>query len=192
MTATTQVNAISLKGSTKTVTEYFAFAINQILYLRQVYPSNCFTTRPAYDLQLPVAQDEKLNAYLTQVLNITAQWLMTGQVKKIVLAILAGEKAIECWEFNVDSDTATNSDAKREIQAVMRQITASVSFLPVISEKVIFDIQVHADENALPPQGWETTKEALIQGQSVDFRKFQTGVHSVGTRVVYEERGGDI
>jgi mitotic spindle assembly checkpoint protein MAD2 len=45
----------------------------------------------------------------------------------------------------------------QEIQAIIRQITASVTFLPLLNEPCSFDLLVYADKNTTVPVTWEDT-----------------------------------
>ena len=63
-------NAITLKGSTELVTEFFGYAVNNILYQRGVYPPEEFERKHKYGLGLMVTTEEKLKEYLVQVLEL--------------------------------------------------------------------------------------------------------------------------
>ncbi len=64
-----------------------------------------------------------------------------------------------------------------EIQAIMRQITASVTFLPMLNEPCCFDLLVYADKEATVPLLWEDSDPCLIQnGEQVRMRSFNTKV----------------
>jgi len=56
---------VTLKGSVETVTEFFGFAINSILYQRGIYPPDSFATAMKYGLPMQVSSDEGLKAYLS-------------------------------------------------------------------------------------------------------------------------------
>jgi mitotic spindle assembly checkpoint protein MAD2 len=65
----------------------------------------------------------------------------------------------------------------QEIQAVVRQITASVTFLPLINEPCYFDLLVYADKNATVPLTWEDSDPCYIaSGEDVRLRSFDTKV----------------
>jgi hypothetical protein len=64
-----------------------------------------------------------------------------------------------------------------EIQAIMRQITASVTFLPILSEPCSFDLLIYADKEATVPLLWEDSDPCLIQNaEQVRMRSFNTKV----------------
>lgn len=68
----------------------------------------------------------------------------------------------------------------QEIQAVIRQITASVTFLPLLNEPCYFDLLVYADKNATVPLTWEDSDPCYItSGEDVRLRSFDTKVTSL-------------
>ena len=65
----------------------------------------------------------------------------------------------------------------QEIQAIMRQITASVTFLPLLSEPCCFDLLVYADQAATVPITWEDSDPCYISNsEEVRLRSFNTQV----------------
>lgn len=68
-TATAKAQAVTLRGSTDTVVEFFEYSIYNILYQRAVYPPQDFSVVPKYGLQLLVSIDDGLKAYLADVLK---------------------------------------------------------------------------------------------------------------------------
>lgn len=68
-----------------------------------------------------------------------------------------------------------------EIQAIMRQITASATFLPILDEPCCFDLLVYADREAqVPLMTWEESDPCyIINGQRVALRSFDTKVKSL-------------
>jgi len=138
-----------------------------------------------------------------------AAWLLYGQVQKFVVAISGVEsgETLERWVFNVQTDgevvakgetgaSSTSKDAKdiqKEIQAIVRQITASVTFLPMLEEPCAFDLLVYADKDAAVPATWEDSDPRYIQKASeVMLRSFTTTVHKVDAAVAYKNPDEDI
>jgi mitotic spindle assembly checkpoint protein MAD2 len=73
-------------------------------------------------------------------------------------------------------------DISLEIQAIMRQITASVTFLPLLNEACAFDLLVYADKEATVPVTWEDSDPCFISNsEQVQLRSFDTKVSSVKT-----------
>jgi len=67
-----------------------------------------------------------------------------------------------------------------EIQAIIRQITASVTFLPLLSEPCSFDLLVYTKKDAAVPKKWEDSDPCYIMNsQEVKLRSFTTSVSYV-------------
>ena len=54
----------------------------------------------------------------------------------------------------------------KEIQAIIRQITASVTFLPIIEGACLFELLVQTDNDLLVPTQWEESDPKLIVNSS--------------------------
>ena len=182
-------NVITLRGSTDIVTEFFNFSVNTILYQRGIYPPESFKKVPKYGLSLMVTNDEGLLAYMENILKQLDSWLMNGSVQKLVLVVKGVDSGdtLERWVFNceptkTDGKTDVQSskpqkDIMQEIQAIMRQITASVTFLPLLSEPCCFDLLVYADQAATVPVTWEDSDPCFIaNSEEVRLRSFTTQV----------------
>lgn len=191
-------NAINLSGSVATVTEYLGFAINSILYQRGIYPPDDFQKVSKYGLTLMISNDEDLNAYLAELLQQIAAWIARGECRRLVLLItnLDTNATLERWEFNIDTEAPQRQsrpkaveDVRREVQAVMRQITSSVSFLPVIEHVCAFDLLVYTSVDAqVPPSAWEPSDPQVLKGgMEVKLRSFTTNFHQVDTSVMYRD-----
>lgn len=196
--ATAQKTQLSLRGSVATVTEFFGFAVNTILYQRAVYPPDSFAQVPKYGLPLMVTKDEPLKRYLGTVLSQLARWLSSGEVRKLVLVVngLQSGQVLERWVFDVDTSIEGPGNARvppktedvirAEIQALMRQITASVSFLPVINEDCAFDLLVYATADCDVPQTWELSDPHLVKNATdVKLRAFNTQFHKIDASVSF-------
>lgn len=80
------------------------------------------------------------------------------------------------------------SEIHKEIQAIIRQITASVTFLPLLNEPCSFDLLVYTDNDATVPQKWEDSDPRyILNSQEVKLRSFTTSVHKVESMVTYKE-----
>jgi mitotic spindle assembly checkpoint protein MAD2 len=76
----------------------------------------------------------------------------------------------------------SHKDIQGEIQAIIRQITASVTFLPLLEEPCTFDLLVYADEAASVPKAWEESDPRYIAAGAsteVRLRSFTTSIHKV-------------
>ncbi|KAG1706491.1 hypothetical protein DVH05_001640 [Phytophthora capsici] len=206
--ATAQVseNLITLKGSTEIVTEFFSYSINTILYQRGVYPAESFKQVRKYGLNMLVTDDDKLNDFFANFLQQLSNWLLKGEVQKLVLVItgIETQEVLERWAFEVHADNSTNESGSSpaskpqkeimsEIQAIIRQITASVSFLPILEEQCAFDLLVYTDKNSEVPALWEESDPRYIKDSTeVRLRSFTTKVHKVDAMVAYKNPEADI
>jgi len=98
-------NAITLKGSVEIVSEFFAYAINSILYQRGIYSVDDFRREEHYGLTMFVAKDPELCAYLGHVIGQLQVWLAEGLVQRLVLVVtgLTSKETLERWSFNVET-----------------------------------------------------------------------------------------
>ncbi|KAI9905738.1 hypothetical protein PsorP6_013707 [Peronosclerospora sorghi] len=206
--ATTQIseNIITLKGSTEIVTEFFSYGINTILYQRGIYPAESFKQVQKYGLNMLVTDDDKLNNFFIKFLQQLSNWLLKGEVQKLVLVITGVEtqEVMERWAFEVhavdsasDSPNATanksTKDIMAEIQAIIRQITASVSFLPLLEEQCAFDLLVYTDKNSEVPALWEESDPRYIKDSAeVRLRSFSTKIHKIDALVAYKNPEADV
>lgn len=132
-------------------------------------------------------------------LFVVIDWLAKGEVKKLVLVIasIETEEVLERWVFNIDTDQEileTNGRAEKdpneiqkEIQAIIRQITASVTFLPLLEVSCSFDLLMYTTLDTNVPSDWELSDPKYIsKSNEVRLRSFTTKVHKVDTVVAYK------
>ena len=138
-----------------------------------------------------VTSDEKLKGYISNVLSQLSEWIMRRRVQKLVLVISGADsnETMERWVFNIEPEQATLSEAEpesdkklkevmAEIQAIIRQITASVTFLPLLDEPCTFDLLVYTDEDVQIPLSWEESDPRYINNSAeVRLRSFTTKIH---------------
>ncbi|PPQ62822.1 hypothetical protein CVT24_000516 [Panaeolus cyanescens] len=195
--------AITLKGSTALVTEFFKYAVNTILFQREVYPSDDFHMVKKYGQTVLVTQDPALENYLERILSQVQKWLLTGSVTQLVLAIISKDTRtpLERWVFDVKlvEQPAEGSETTRapkpeaeiqsEIRAILKQIISMVTYLPVIHEPTVFNILAYTSESADVPAGeWVDTDPLAIEAsksQQVKMRSFSTDVHRIEAMVAY-------
>lgn len=120
--------------------------------------------------------------------------------QKLVLVItsLETQTVLERWNFDIETDGSSvekpdqdheksEKDIMNEIQAIIRQITASVTFLPLLQDACTFDLLVYTDNNIDVPQTWEESDPKYINNQQeVRLRSFSTKVHKVDAMVAYK------
>ena len=202
-TAQATKNTITLKGSTAIVTEFFGYAVNSILYQRGIYPPESFERKNKYGLGMLVTTDEQLKAYLVNVLQQINDWMLQKTLQKLVLVVTAvgSHEVLERWVFDIVQEDANGVDERgdavgeksdkeiqTEISAIIRQITASVTFLPLLEEQCTFDLLVYTNDDAEVPTQWEESDARYIadNAEQVKLRSFSTSVHKVEGLVSYK------
>tara|TARA_B110001452_G_scaffold235809_1_gene214774 strand:- start:1037 stop:1405 length:369 start_codon:yes stop_codon:yes gene_type:complete len=119
-------------------------------------------------------------------------------VQKLVVVVTGQQtqETLERWVFDVHTDKSVGPEGKveksqkeitSEIQAIIRQITASVTFLPLLDEPCTFDLLVYTDNDVDVPQAWEESDPRYIaNSDEVKLRSFTTKVHRVDACVSYK------
>ncbi|CAD7671115.1 unnamed protein product [Nyctereutes procyonoides] len=183
---------ITLRGSAEIVAEFFSFGINSILYQRGIYPSETFTRVQKYGLTLLVTTDPELMKYLN---NVVEQL----KVQKLVVVISNTEsgEVLERWQFDIECDKTAKDDStpreksqkaiQDEIRSVIRQITATVTFLPLLEVSCSFDLLIYTDKDLVVPEKWEESGPQFItNSEEVRLRSFTTTIHKVNSMVAYK------
>jgi mitotic spindle assembly checkpoint protein MAD2 len=136
-------------------------------------------------------------------------WLLKGEVRQLVLVVngVASGITLERWVFLVEhTSDKENSSAEEEkpskskkeisseIAALLRQITATVTFLPMLDEQCAFDILIYTDRDTAVPIQWEESNPHLVKNAAeVRLRSFDTKIHRVEAAVAYREfEDGDV
>ena len=154
---------LSLSNSVTLAVEYLSYAMNSILYLRGIYPSNSFKSieHPATGLSLMVSNDQGVTGYLGAILSQVAQWLVQDKLRAISLVIFPdgeppqdGEDAdegdvVERWTFQFrhntnDLDISKSSHASQtgsaHLATALRHLTASCGMLPARKSVSTFEV----------------------------------------------------
>jgi len=197
------------------VTEFFGYAVNSILYQRGLYPPSTFEVKKKYGLGMLVSSDEEIKTYLVSVLDQINEWLIEKKLEKLVLVIssVRTRETVERWVFDIETDSEigleedgenvkppnngaeeknkkyekSKQDITNEIAAIMRQIAASVTFLPLLEDECSFDLIVYTNKDSETPQEWEESDPRFIRNaETVKLRSFSTKVHSVEAAVAYK------
>ena len=80
----------------------------------------------------------------------------------------------------------TEKEIQSEIQALYRQITASVTFLPQLDGNCTFNVLVYADADSDVPIEWgDSDAKEIKNAEKVQLRSFSTSNHKVDTLVSY-------
>lgn len=197
------------------MTEFFGYAVNSILYQRGLYPPSTFEVKKKYGLGMLVSSDEEIKTYLVSVLDQINEWLIEKKLEKLVLVIssVRTRETLERWVFDIETDSEigleedgenvkppnngaeeknkkyekSKQDITNEIAAIMRQIAASVTFLPLLEDECSFDLIVYTNKDSETPQEWEESDPRFIRNaETVKLRSFSTKVHSVEAAVAYK------
>lgn len=175
-----------------------------MLFQRGLYPAENFESVQQYGITLLMSKDEKIRAYMNEVLGQLEQWLATDKVEHISMIVkdVKTKEVVESWVFNVQSQVeskqenvdpnkaVSSKDLKKiqaEIRDVMRQIAATVSYLPLLESVCAFDILVHTKKDIEIPDAWKETCAVKIENcQTVRLKSFSTGLQKVETVVNYK------
>lgn len=199
---------LSIRGSSKIVAEFFEYSINTILYQRGIYPADDFQQVKKYGINVLVTVDSEVKAYIRKIMGQLHKWLVGGKIQKLIVAITSKEsgEVVERWQFDIhisgkEGDATSGGDTKgdtkksdeqiqQEIQAIMRQITASVSFLPVLEDECTFNVLVYAEQDApVPPEWADSANREIKNPEQVQLRSFSTNDHKIDTLVAYKLDG---
>ncbi|GAA5910362.1 hypothetical protein JCM8208_006022 [Rhodotorula glutinis] len=98
-----QGQTLSLKGSTKIVTEFFEYSVNSILYQRGVYPPEDFKQVKKYGLTLFTSADEALERYIQNLMKQVQNWILAGKLDSLALIIMNRDtrEVVERWQFDI-------------------------------------------------------------------------------------------
>ncbi|KAI9014940.1 mitotic spindle checkpoint component mad2 [Gaertneriomyces semiglobifer] len=201
---------ITLKGSAQIVVEFFNYGLNSILFQRGLYPPEDFQRVQKYGLSLLVSSDESVQAYLKAILSQLDKWIISQKISKLVMVISSKDtrEVMERWSFDIQLEdehaghiqgslincepsasprAKTEREIHSEIAAVIRQITASVTFLPILDDPCTFNILAYTDQDAEVPAEWIDSDARMIteNAEQVKLRSFSTSVHKVDGLVAY-------
>ncbi|KAG5519078.1 hypothetical protein PMAC_002164 [Pneumocystis sp. 'macacae'] len=201
---------LSLKGSSKIVSEFFEYSINSILFQRGVYPADDFKIVKKYGLNMLVTADIEVKAYIRKIMEQLHKWIEEGKISKLVIAIISKDtlEVLERWQFDVqifkndDNENKENKLANErnniipeksekeihtEIQAIIRQITASVTFLPQLEGQCTFNVLVYTDYNSEVPDEWgDSDAREIDNAEQIKLRSFSTDLHKVDLQIAYK------
>ncbi|OUM61949.1 hypothetical protein PIROE2DRAFT_11920 [Piromyces sp. E2] len=181
------VENITLCGSSDIVAEFFE-------------PDD-FKMIKKYNINLLVTTDKKVQSYISDITEQIKKWVDSQTIKKLVIAIVSKDnnEVLERWQFDIQSPSNDDYEylsekdefqIQREIQAILRQLSASITFLPALEVPCTFNVLAYTDKNADVPKTWVDSDPKLIkqhQGK-IGLRCFSTPYHSVGATVSYRFR----
>ncbi|KAF7845926.1 hypothetical protein BT93_L0010 [Corymbia citriodora subsp. variegata] len=171
----------------------FEYCINTILFQRGVYPPEDFTAVKKYGLNMLVSQDDQVKAYIKKIMSQLNKWMLKSKISKLIIVITSKETGenVERWQFDVcrekaDDQSWSESEVQQEIQSIFRQITASVTFLPMLDGNCTFNVLVYADADSEVPLEWgDSDAREIRDAEKVQLRSFSTNSHRVDTLVSY-------
>ncbi|KAL1189681.1 Mitotic spindle checkpoint protein MAD2 [Cardamine amara subsp. amara] len=190
---------ITLHGSAAIVSEFFCYAANSILYNRAVYPEESFVKVKKYGLPMLLIEDESVKSFLSNLTSQLSEWLEAGKLQRVVLVIMskATGEVLERWNFRIETDNEvvekgvsrekSDKEIMREIQAIMRQVASSITYLPCLDETCVFDVLAYTDTDVAVPFTWiESDPKLIANPQMVKLHAFDTKIHKVDTLVSYK------
>ncbi|KAH0568748.1 mitotic spindle assembly checkpoint protein MAD2A [Cotesia glomerata] len=201
-----KAKCITLKGSAELVKKYLQYGVNSILYQRGIYPPETFEPAEQFGMFILMSTDDKIKTFLDTVLSQVEEWLLQRKVQQVTLVItnVNTKEVLEKWDFKVDyegkveSTDGNNPSAlpevgtkdvpsiQKEIREVIRQITGTVSFLPLLDCLCSFDILTYTVPDCGIPKEWDETQPVFIaNSQEVQLRSFSTSIHKMDTIVSY-------
>lgn len=126
--------------------------------------------------------------------------LIRNEVETIKLRIvrLSDGETIERWDFEVDEcrDLIGNvtikqkeiKDVQNEMRAVFIQIASSVTHLPPLKGCFHCKLSVDGKSGCVWPKGWQLSTSTPVKNErELLLTSISTGMHSVDTKVVYQE-----
>lgn len=169
-----------------------------------------------YGLNMMTSCDDQVKAYVKKIMSQLSRWMQKSKISKLVIVVTSKETGehVERWQFDVNvlgdsSRTKRNTvagdkensvpgeesspqtvksdeDVQKEIQALFRQITASVSFLPMLDGNCTFNVLVYADADSEVPLEWgDSDAKEVKNAEKVMLRSFSTNNHRIDTVVSY-------
>jgi mitotic spindle assembly checkpoint protein MAD2 len=163
-----------------------------------------------------VSSDDQVKAYIKKIMSQLNKWMSGSKISKLVVVITSKETGehVERWQFDVQllgkgskrksaektsdkensapagastpSPEKTEKEIQDEIQSIFRQITASVTFLPMLDGNCTFNVLVYADADSEVPVEWgDSDAKEIKNGEKVQLRSFSTSNHRVDTLVSY-------
>lgn len=136
------------------------------------------------------------------ICSLVTEWLTKEQIQQLSLVIsnVSTQEVLERWDFKIEyevkksdvngEEVTGNKDIKviqKEIKDVLRQICASVSFLPLLDCPCSFDLHIYATPETDVPDEWGERGPCFIaNSEELQFKSFSTSVHRMKTVVSYK------
>ncbi|CEP11869.1 hypothetical protein [Parasitella parasitica] len=164
-----------------------------------------------FGMKVLTSANPELSTYVNTIVQQLQEWLKTNTISKLVIVIKSKDtlKVLERWIFNIevngenglpmaenippDEANVIQQNTKKQIQSILRQITASVSYLPELEvDDCTFNVLVYANKDVVVPVTWGDSGPNLIEGggEHVRLKSFNTLVHKVDSFVAYKMDDG--
>nr|CAD7434507.1 unnamed protein product [Timema monikensis] len=152
---------------------------------------------------LDTSSSEKVAAYLLdkeedrENKERGQEFMLKKLVKQVSMVIIRMDThdPIERWDFTIEYENEELNETcpkdksliQKEICNVLRQISASISYLPLLDTPCSFDLHLDTFPGTEVPNDWESiTKCKISNGQDLKFSTFSTSFHKIDTAVVYK------
>ncbi|XP_001604823.1 mitotic spindle assembly checkpoint protein MAD2A-like [Nasonia vitripennis] len=187
---------LTLEGSAVVIKDYLSFAINSILFQRDVCRPDEFEMVNKYGLPIMMMKDD---SSVRHILQDAEKAMSSNGLKRVILALFEKytDTVIEKWEFEIETDKSEKNNnnqmgsknitlVQAEIRAVLKQVLGSVSFLPIIEAGSKFRI-LFVFEKGFSLPGWTTYHGSIAVNNSEEFvfKDFSTSLHKCATKVTY-------
>lgn len=116
-------------------------------------------------------------------------WWQSSQMLKVERSLKDGSLILSSKDAKDDSAPREKSQKaiQDEIRSVIRQITATVTFLPLLEVSCSFDLLIYTDKDLVVPEKWEESGPQFITNpEEVRLRSFTTTIHKVNSMVAYK------
>lgn len=181
---------LKLNAPAELVCEFFYYALTAVLFLRGVYPHHEFRRVRRWGIPLFESVNPDVVLYLRKAMFELKIWIARRSLHQLALVIVDySDQPAERWHFNVSTSTISQQDIK-SLQATMRQIGASVSYLPILTGPHSFHIVIE-DDHAVndPGELWSEVqfhRDLPSEGQQkIQFTKVDAGAVEVSPEVLY-------
>ena len=149
-----------------------------------------------------MTKDDRLKKHLQIIFDQMQEFLLQRKLHRVVMTLIRidTKETIERWEFKIDCNNSVTDDKQIEvdlkaiqtqIRDLIRQITASITYLPLIDDPVSFDILFYTDKDIqLSSTDWsDSTPHIIPNAEEVQLRSFNTKVHNLKASVAFKQNG---
>ncbi|XP_063223169.1 mitotic spindle assembly checkpoint protein MAD2A-like [Bacillus rossius redtenbacheri] len=192
-------NILNIEGSVDVLIEYLNYAVNTLLYHREVYSSEKFAPLDKYGLQVYMITDEKIKSYVDTFLREIKEFIDKKKVEVVDINFISEEtlETVESWSLTIkyinrpddDKQQKPLSKIRAEIANVFRQIIATVSYIPHLEQPVTFNITAGTLLTKVPSKWEETVMRKSANLEHFPLRDISTNYHEVKISVAHSPTG---